>query len=338
MIHRFVDLQVGVVAYMRLIFDGTNSYDQTWAVPSAGGTPIQLTFRTTDGDQDISPCVSPDGTKVAYVSGTGFANYKLRIVNADGSGDALLDNNTPCASPTWHPDGSKILYRRGNGFRTVEPDGSNNTAITPSPAPTVGFTLRAPIYNFDGSLISFSVDDNLSGVLNTLWVMNADGSGAASISTTRNTGATISSWSPIANRVAFLKANGANTDLVACDEDGSNVTTIKATIVGGMERMAWTPDGTAVMYAHNTPATGTVFAGEADGSGSNALSPTLQRHNAGHSGPFVFGDRVYVVRLTTQDLVSVALDGSDLRVEDTPDLVGPDFLDLRFLDAGGTDV
>lgn len=340
MIHRFIDqVAAGVFPYQHDIFDGTNAYDQTWAVPDTGGAPVQITSRTTDGDQDISPCVSPDGTKIAFVRGTSFGSYKLYVADADGSNVVALDTNTGCAAPVWRPDGAKILYRRSNGFRTVNPDGTGNTGITISPAPTSGFILNCATYNYDGTLIAFSVDDNLSGVANTLWVMAENGTGAASISTTTNTGPTISSWSTVANRIAFIKKNGANEDLVACDEDGSNVTTLKASIAGGIMRFAWVRDGSAVIHTHNSPSSGSVYSADATGAGSAALSPALRLLSSGFTGPMVHtNNRVYVVRSSTQDLVSVLPDGSGLRVEDTPDLVGPDFVDLRLLDGGGTAV
>lgn len=329
-----------IVAYVRLYFDGANSYDQVWAVPAAGGSPVQLTTRTADGDQDTSPQVSRTGRNVAYISGTSFANYRLRAVTATGSGDISLDSNTGLASPFWHPNGSKVLYRNGGaGFKTVNADGTGAAGITITPSLPTFTMLDAATYNSDGSLIAFSWDDGDSGTVNKLYVMNADGSGATAISDgTANTGTTISSWSPVADRIAFFKKNGANQDFVACDADGSNVTVLQASAVGGNMRQCWSSDGSTLVFIHNSPASNTVWTVQSDGTGAGAISGSPRTHASGFTGPFIFYDRIYFVRRTTQDLVSTALDGSDLRVEDTPDLVGPDFLDLRFLDGGGTGV
>lgn len=330
-----------VMAYQRIVFDsGTSqSYEQTWAVPVDLSAPIQETFRTADTTQDITPVVSPDGSKIAYISGTGFGNYKLRVVDADATNDIQLDAGPGCAFPVWRPDGQKILYRKSGGFRTINPDGTGGAAITISPAPTAGFTLNGAQYNYDGTLIAFGVDDNLSGVDNTLWVMNADGSGASSVSGTTRTGPLVLSWSPVDNRIAFVKRiSSSQNDLRVIDPAGTLLATVKSSIVGGIMRQAWSSDGTKIAHTHNSPSTSSIWVSNADGSGGAALSPTLRLLASGITGPLVAGDRIWVVRNTTADLVSVALDGSDLIVHDTPNLVGPVFVDLRLADNGGTGV
>ncbi|MDB6173867.1 MAG: Na-Ca exchanger/integrin-beta4 [Chthoniobacteraceae bacterium] len=85
------------------------------------GTGIQrLTYDTSE---DVQPALSPDGTKVAFVSSrgleipagtpgsTGREKSEIYIVNVDGSGlRKLTDFGTVTGHPVWSPDGTQIAY------------------------------------------------------------------------------------------------------------------------------------------------------------------------------------------------------------------------------------
>lgn len=81
---------------------------------------------------------SPDGLQVAYsVNVAGVHN--LRIVNTDGTGDALLVANCGALAasnaPVWRLDGSRIVFPFGAGVDSVLPDGTgqvNELAVYPT--------------------------------------------------------------------------------------------------------------------------------------------------------------------------------------------------------------
>jgi Tol biopolymer transport system component/DNA-binding winged helix-turn-helix (wHTH) protein len=97
-----------------------------WRVPIIGGTPRRL---GTLSGHDAS--WSPDGTKLAYVVGSG-----LYLANADGSDSRLLraPNGDPdewAWRPTWSPDGKRLqvdyyqMQTHKSRIWEVKPDGSN---------------------------------------------------------------------------------------------------------------------------------------------------------------------------------------------------------------------
>jgi len=84
-----------------------------------------------------SPAWSPDGSKIAFASNryNRFGNVKIYVMNADGSKQTRLTNNSAYdASPAWSPDGSKIAFvsgRDGNQeIYVMNADGSNQTRLT----------------------------------------------------------------------------------------------------------------------------------------------------------------------------------------------------------------
>lgn len=342
MIHRFVDLQGGIFPYAKDIFNSGTSdeYSQIWAVATAGGGPYAVTTHTTNGTIDTDPHVSPDGSMIVFLRATGFGSPKLWIVNSDGTGLTQIDSNTGCNAPMWHPDGSKILYRRGNGFRTIEPSGANNTAITIT-GPTGDVGLKHPTYNRDGTLIAFHDDFSAGGTPDALWVCNADGSSAAKLSdaTQGGLGGFGISWAHGTDTIAFVERISGTNHVSTIEADGTGKTQITSTgISPGPSRFAWSPDDVDVFTGRQvTP--WSLYRVPASGSGESAVSPTLALFQVvGRGQGFVHTNgRIYTIRRTTGDLVSILPDGSDLRVEDTP-TNGPTFFDSLSITGNGTEL
>lgn len=89
-----------------------DEYLQLFAVPLAGGSPVQITDEPF-GIWDFS--LSPDGTRVAYAASEHNDVNDLWIVDADGRGHRkLLDcgDDMDCTSPVWVPDGKRIVFER----------------------------------------------------------------------------------------------------------------------------------------------------------------------------------------------------------------------------------
>jgi Tol biopolymer transport system component len=78
------------------------------------------------------PVWSPDGTRIAFVSG-GLSSGRLRVVNPDGSGQIDLTPEEDVSEPTWSPDGTRIAYRGSLGHVFVaNADGSGRIELAPN--------------------------------------------------------------------------------------------------------------------------------------------------------------------------------------------------------------
>jgi Tol biopolymer transport system component len=98
-------------------------YSHVFAMPSAGGLPVELTPGPYDtppidigGNQDFT--ASPDGREVAYVKNTdrmlaASTNNDIWLVNIDGTNARCItaDNKANDNQPVYSPDGKYIAYR-----------------------------------------------------------------------------------------------------------------------------------------------------------------------------------------------------------------------------------
>ena len=90
---------------------------------------------------DSNPAWSPDGTRIAYDSGSGvIPGYGIWMTNADGSGNKKITTNPINGFwPTWSPDGTRIAFTNINVSQDdcqiylVNSDGSGLKKLTYGP-------------------------------------------------------------------------------------------------------------------------------------------------------------------------------------------------------------
>lgn len=84
---------------------------------------------------DTAPAVSPDGTKIAFMSSArGATNWEIWVMNADGSDPKrLTENGSNEGLPAWSPDGRSIAYVSDQGgvwaVWVMNADGSNQRKL-----------------------------------------------------------------------------------------------------------------------------------------------------------------------------------------------------------------
>lgn len=120
-----------------------------------GYTALPLTRITTGPFQDITPAVSPDGTKVAFASNRN-GPWDLYILDfASGEIEQFTDTYAYDGNPTWSPDGQWLAYEsyRVNNLEILIQDIDKTSGEIPlTNHPGADF---APDWSEQGRLISF---------------------------------------------------------------------------------------------------------------------------------------------------------------------------------------
>jgi Tol biopolymer transport system component len=154
----------------RIVFDSDRDGDfqvRELYTMNADGTNVQrLTNLEELEGQAHSPAWSPDGTQIAYVGRISTLPWRVRVMNADGTGDHAVtpEDFTIQSRLDWAPDASRIMVEGAldedpaGQFFTVEPNGGNlsplpNTADDMSGSPWVEY--NSPRFSPDGARIVF---------------------------------------------------------------------------------------------------------------------------------------------------------------------------------------
>ena len=133
---------------------GGRGRSEIWVVNVDGSGLVKLTTNIQLAPDplyglDVGPSWSPDGSRIAFASGRdSLSNYELYVMNADGSNQTRLTNNTTDDYyPTWSPDSQRITFFRNDNTGTngravyiMNRDGGNkisimNDAVYPSWSP-----------------------------------------------------------------------------------------------------------------------------------------------------------------------------------------------------------
>ena len=164
------------------VMDAKDEVNNETGDPTPDGNGDNLKRLTANIATEFQPVFSPDGAKIAFVSGRDD-NSNIYMMSAadsdnDGNGDNLkrLTKNTASDdSPSFSPDGTKILFtseRAGNTeiYRMkAKPEGRKNRPrnLTNNEARDLD-----PVFSPDGTQIAFATDRDGNG---EIYRMKADG-------------------------------------------------------------------------------------------------------------------------------------------------------------------
>jgi len=158
---------------------------ELYVVPASGGGSGSAVRLTQTSANETQPALSPDGTKLAYMSDvTGVT--RLWMSAADGFGAQPLTAGFGFAgaveaSPSWAPDGKRIVFvSTANGSADlfiIALAGGAPTPLVVAPSADV-----EPAWSPDGTQVAFASDRSSGGSTN-IYVVNV-ASGAVSQLTT----------------------------------------------------------------------------------------------------------------------------------------------------------
>ena len=208
-----------------------------------GSDQRRLTFNKYD---DSSPALSPDGSRIAFISDRDDPNsgackhscfYQLYVMNVDGSGEhKLVETVSSSHHPDWSPDGTKITFDsesnlQGNVY-VVNADGSDLHLLIED-----GYWAD---WSPDGTRIVFASkrDGNVE-----LYLADADGKNQHRLTRTSWL-EYFPDWSPDGLRIAFAVLQERAVHVM--DADGGNDQ--RLTRQGNAEDPTWSPDGTWISY------------------------------------------------------------------------------------------
>ena len=255
--------------------EGVETDQQGWVVK-------QVSVKVAAGSGSAPKYAPKVVGRISFVSNRD-GNREIYVMNADGSGQTRLTNNTESdRDPSWSPDGRRIAFslygfthrvesQGGESYRAsygnleiyvMNADGSGHTRLTNN---TEGDW--DPSWSPDGQRIVFSSDRDGNS---EICVMNADGSGQTRL--TNNTeGDRDPSWSPDGRRIAFKSSRDGKSEIYVMNADGSSQTRLTNNTEGDWDP-SWSPDGRRIAFTSSRDGKSEIYVMNADGSSQTRLT------------------------------------------------------------------
>lgn len=208
---------------------------------------------------DYTPAWSPDGKKLAFVSGrndsaSSFVDTDIYIMNSDGKNvvrwQGSLENSAD-NYPEWSPDGSCIVYSSspypdvvGTGASDIFMASANSANEAKITNLTMGETINSdPSWSPDGNRIAFASFQDESW---HIYAMNKNGSDFVQL--TNGLDSEYSpAWSPDGTHIAYTAVLGGKADIFVMNPDGTNIT--KLTQGSAISFLpAWSPDSRRIAF------------------------------------------------------------------------------------------
>jgi hypothetical protein len=217
---------------------------------------------TTRGIQQVGPRFSPDGSRVAYTSGTLTRFPAIGVVAVDGSGDRRLVLRNGGSGLAWTPDGKQIVYAELQVHRTFSIFGDLSVVSVDTGRVrrlTHGVRALDPDVSPDGRTIVFA---RKMGDRSELFTIGLDGSGLAPLTSSvpgvEWSGPRFQPTSADAIVAARLLPGGW-LDIVLVDRATGAVEQLTHDRAKDVEP-TWTPDGGTVVFRSDRDGVSNLYA------------------------------------------------------------------------------
>lgn len=206
---------------------------------------------------EVSPAVSPDGTRIAFVglrSPNAKANIYVMSIKGGNVSRPIQLTDKGGKQPAWSPDGEKIVYTSfgDSGFYQRlwvmrASDGSDKTLVT-----NVNAFHYSPAWSPAGDRIAYTRSNRSSddSIQVDVFVVDQNGENERPLTNDSATEADVN-WSADGSRIAFQRSEGSGfnstTELWVIEADGRRLTQLTKNQVEDSEP-AFSPNGRRIVF------------------------------------------------------------------------------------------
>ena len=223
----------------RIVFESTRDGNSEIYRMNADGTNV--TRLTNSAAVDTRPTLSPDGTLVAWQSGS-----QIWVMSNEGTNKQALTSLGSNGAPAWSPDGTKIAFesnRSGNyDIWVMNADGTGQTNLT-----NVAGNDVSAAWSPNGSRIAFDSDRTGN---RDVFTMLANGTGQINLTASSPGLDTDPDYSPDGARIAFVSDRGTFTSVWTMDTGGGNTVNVTSASIYDADP-SWSPDGSHIVFTRD---------------------------------------------------------------------------------------
>jgi len=217
-----------------------------YVVDTSTGSIRALTSGT---GEEWTPAVSPDGTHVAFASGTDDFDI-VQISMSGGDVRTLLATGRSEQAPVWSPDGNRFAYitnahgRQELWIHSVRDGVSVPVLKRDVEGLPTWYALERPAFSPDGQKIAYGV---ILGTQHAIWISPVAGGRPVPVDLESSDQHGVA-WSPDANSIAYQRWRDGQWELVKVAVGGGKAVHLaEATPGGGWT--AWSPRGKWIAHA-----------------------------------------------------------------------------------------